>query len=250
MTVAAYAAWKHDYPRERESMASMGEIFAAFKKGIWPIGAPVLLIGGMVGGFFTPTEASLVTVVYILILVFVFYRSIKIRDLPPMLKSTAARSSIPLFCLACANVYGYLLGLFKVPDAVGSAIIQFTSDPSMIRLMVICMFLVIGTFMDGVPAIIILLPITRELVEVAHINPLHMGAVVCVTIALGLPTPPYSLCTVISCGIAGIEMNDGFRPMMPMFFFMLIVVVIMGLFPELVLFLPKLRVPDLMPPGR
>jgi TRAP-type C4-dicarboxylate transport system permease large subunit len=109
------------------------------------------------------------------------------------------------------------------------------------------MFLVVGTFMDGVPAIIILLPITRRLAEVAHINPLHMGAVVCVTIALGLLTPPYGLCTLISCAIGKVEIKDALRPMLPMFLLMLGVVLLMGLSPDVVLFLPRWLVPDMVP---
>jgi tripartite ATP-independent transporter DctM subunit len=248
MAIAAWNAHRHNYPREREVRASAKEVLAAFKKGIWPIGAPLLLIGGMVGGIFTPTEASLVTVGYTLILVLFIYRTIRVGDLPAMLRATAAQASIPLFCLACATVYGYLLALYKVPDSIGQGILQITDNPQLIMLLVIGLFLAIGTFMDGVPAIIILLPITRKLAEVAEINPLHMGAVVCVTIALGLLTPPYGLCTLITCSIGNIEIKQAFRPMLPMFALMLGVVLIMGLFPDVALLLPRLLVPDLVPP--
>lgn len=247
MAIAAWNAWRYKYPREREVRASFPEIFGAFKKGIWPVGAPVLLIGGMVGGLFTPTEASLVTVGYTLILAMVFYRTIRLRDLPSMLSTTAAQASIPLFCLACASVYGYLLGLFKVPEMVGNAIVHVTTNPHLIILLVILLFLIVGTFMDGVPAIIILLPVTRQLAEVAQINPLHMGTVVCLTIALGLLTPPYGLCTLISCAIGKVEINQALKPMLPMFLLMLAVVLVMGLFPEVALFLPRWLVPDLVP---
>lgn len=248
MAIAAWNAHRHHYPREREVRASLPEAWAAVKKGVWPIGAPVVLIGGMVGGLFTPTEASLVTVGYTMILAMMFYRTIRVRDLPAMLGATAAQASIPLFCLACAHVYGYLLGLFKVPELVGNGIWHITDNPRLIMLWVIGLFLAVGTFMDGVPAIIILLPVTRKLAEVAQIHPLHMGAVVCVTIALGLLTPPYGLCTLISCAIGKVEMKDAFKPMLPMFLMMLGVVLLMGMFPEVVLFLPRWLVPDLVPP--
>jgi len=247
MAIAAWQARRHGYPRERETRASLAEVAGAFRRGIWPVGAPLLLIGGMVGGYFTPTEASLVTVAYTLGLVFLLYRSLRVKDLPDMLRRTAAQASIPLFCLANANVYGYLLGLYKVPDTVGEAILGLTANPHLIMLMVIGLFLVIGTFMDGVPAIIILLPITRRLAEVADIHPLHMGTVVCVTIALGLLTPPYGLCTLISCSIGKVDMKDALRPMLPMFTLMLGVVLLLGFLPDLVLFLPRLLVPDLVP---
>ena len=247
MLITAWHARKHNYPRERMVRASWSEMGAALRKGLWPLGAPVLLIGGMVGGYFTPTEASLVTVGYTLVLVLFVYRSLRLRDLPGMLRMTAAQASLPLLCLACANVYGYLLGLFKVPDAIGNVVLGFTTNPLLILLLVIGLFLIVGTFMDGVPAIIILLPITRKLAEVAHIHPLHMGAVVCLTIALGLLTPPYGLCTLISCAIGKVELKAAMRPMLPMFGLMLGVVLVMALFPGLLLFLPRLLVPDLVP---
>lgn len=247
MAVAAWFAWKKNYPKEREKMASPREIFEAVRTGIWPVGVPVLLIGGMVGGFFTPTEASLVTVLYTLFLVFFVYRTIKPKDIPGMLKQTALSSAIPLFCLSCANVYGYLLAFYKVPDFVGNAVLSVTSNPNLIILFIIAAYLVVGTFMDGTPAIIILLPITQKLGQIAGLNALHLGLVVCVTIALGLLTPPYGLCTLISCAIGKVKLTDALRPLLPMFGIMLLVVLFMAFFPDAVLFLPRLLVPNMVP---
>lgn len=247
MAISFYYAKKNNYPKEMEKMASPKEIFESLKKGIWPIGVPILLIGGMVGGFFTPTEASLVTVVYTMILVFFLYKTVKPREIPGMLTQIAKGSSIPLFCLATANVYGYLLAFYKVPDIVGEAVLSVTNNPNLIMLFIIAAFLVIGTFMDGVPAIIILLPITQKLGQIAHINPLHLGLVVCVTIALGLLTPPYGLCTLISCAIGKVKLSDAMKPMIPMFGAMLGIVLFMAFFPDAVLFLPKLLVPNMVP---
>ena len=247
IAVALYWSTKYDYPREMEKMASGPEIVAALKKGIWPIGVPILLIGGMVGGLFTPTEASLVTVVYTLILTMFLYKTIRLRDLPEMLRQTAMGSAIPLFCLATAGAYGYLLAYYNVPDFVGNAVIGVTHNPTLIMLFIIFVYLVVGTFMDGVPAIIILLPITQRLGEIMHFNPLHLGLVVCVTMALGLLTPPYGLCTLISCAIGKCKLEDAIKPMLPMFGLMLGVVLLMAFLPDFVLWLPRLLVPKLVP---
>jgi tripartite ATP-independent transporter DctM subunit len=247
IAVALYWSRKYDYPREMEKMASGPEIIAALKKGVWPIGVPILLIGGMVGGLFTPTEASLVTVVYTLILTMFLYKTIKLRDLPEMLRQTAMGSAIPLFCLATAGAYGYLLAYYNVPDYVGNAVIGVTQNPTLIMLFIIFVYLVVGTFMDGVPAIIILLPITQKLAELMHFNPLHIGLVVCVTMALGLLTPPYGLCTLISCAIGKCKLEDAIKPLLPMFGLMLGVVLLMAFLPDAVLWLPRLLVPKLVP---
>ncbi len=240
-------ATKHDYPREMDRVASPAEIFAAVKKGIWPIGVPVLLIGGMVGGLFTPTEASLVTVLYTLVLTLFLYKTITLRDLPGMLRQTAMGSAIPLFCLATAGAYGYLLAYYNVPDYVGEMVVSVTTDPGLIMLFIIVSYLVIGTFMDGTPAIIILLPITQKLAELAHFNQLHIGLVVCITMALGLLTPPYGLCTLISCAIGKCRLEDAVKPLLPMFAIMFGVVLLIAYFPDVALWLPRLLVPKLVP---
>jgi len=247
MAISFYYAKKYNYPKEMEIMASPKEILDAVKKGVWPIGVPVLLIGGMVGGFFTPTEASLVTVVYTMFLVFFLYKTVKPREIPAMITQIAKGASIPLFCLATANVYGYLLAYYKVPDYVGEAVLRVTNNPNLIMLFIIAAFLVVGTFMDGTPAIIILLPITQKLGTIAGFNPLHLGLVVCLTIALGLLTPPYGLCTLISCAIGKVKLTEALGPMVPMFGSMLLIVLFIAFFPDVALFLPRLLVPGMVP---
>jgi tripartite ATP-independent transporter DctM subunit len=246
MAISAYYAKKYNYPKERETIASPREILQVLRTGIWPIGVPILLIGGMVGGIMTPTEASLVTVVYTLAIIFLVYKTLRLRDLPSIVVDNALGSSIPLFCLACAGIYGYLLAFYKVPDAVGEAVVVVTRNPHIIMAFIIVAFLVIGTFMDGTPAIIIMLPITQKLGEIAHFNQLHLGLVVCLTIALGLLTPPYGLCTLISCAIGKIPLIEALKPMAPMFIAMLLVVLVIAYVPDLALFLPRLLVPNLV----
>jgi TRAP-type C4-dicarboxylate transport system permease large subunit len=102
--------------------------------------------------------------------------------------------------------------------------------------------------MDGVPAIIILLPITQKLGAIAHINPLQLGIVVCITTALGLLTPPYGLCTLISCAIGKIKLTQVVKPMAPLFILMVCVVMVLAFLPDVTLFLPRLLVPDMVPP--
>ena len=247
MGISYFYAKKYGYPRERETVAPVRDIARALRIGIWPLGVPVILIGGMIGGVFTPTEASMVTVIYTAILTLFLYRTVKGRELLPMLRDTGLGSAIPMFCLACAGVYGYLLAFYRVPDMVAEAILAYTSNPDLIMLFIIAIYLVIGTFIDGTPAIIILLPITQKLGEVAGFHSLHLGLVVCVTIALGLLTPPYGLCTLICCTIGKAKISDVLKPMAPMFLSMLAVVFLLAYFPNVALFLPRLLVPHLVP---
>ncbi|WP_069999318.1 TRAP transporter large permease [Cellulosilyticum sp. I15G10I2] len=247
IAISAYYAKKYDYPKEMEHIAKPREMFEAVKKGIWPLGVPVLLIGGMVAGIFTPTEASIVTVVYTLIIILFIYKTLKPRDLIDIVKENALASAIPLFCLSCAGIYGYLLAYYKVPDMVGDAVAAFTTNPNVIMTFIIISFLVIGTFMDGTPAIIVMLPITQKLGQIAGFHPVHLGLIVCLTIALGLLTPPYGLCTLISCAIGKVKLTDAIKPLIPMFGTMLALVLILAYFPDVALFLPRLLVPNMVP---
>lgn len=247
MGIAYHYSKKYNYPKEMEKIAKPKEMFNSLKKGIWPLGVPVLLIGGMVAGYFTPTEASMVTVIYVLIIVLLIYRSVKVKDLFGIVKENALNSAIPLFCLACAGIYGYLLAFFKVPEFVGNAVASITTDPNIIMTFIIVMFLVIGTFMDGTPAIIVMLPITQKLGQIAGFNPVHLGLVVCVTLALGLLTPPYGLCTLISCAIGKTKITNVIKPLLPMFGVMLLVVVVIAYIPDVALFIPRLLVPQMVP---
>jgi TRAP-type C4-dicarboxylate transport system permease large subunit len=156
-------------------------------------------------------------------------------------------SAIPLFCLATAGAYGYLLAYYNVPDYVGDAVISVTTNPHLIMLFIIFAYLVIGTFMDGVPAIIILLPITQKLAEICHFNPLHIGLVVCCTMALGLLTPPYGLCTLISCAIGKCKLEDALKPMVLMFGLLFSVILLIAFLPDVALWLPRMLVPKLVP---
>ncbi|MBB6217282.1 tripartite ATP-independent transporter DctM subunit [Anaerosolibacter carboniphilus] len=247
MAISAYYAKKYNYPKEMDRIAKPKEMFDAVKKGIWPVGVPVLLIGGMVGGIFTPTEASMVTVIYTLAIIFLVYKTLKLRDIPGIITHNALGSAIPLFCLACAGIYGYLLAYYKVPDYVGDAVASVTTNPNAIMTFIIVSFLIIGTFMDGTPAIIVMLPITQKLGQIAGFHPVHLGLVVCLTIALGLLTPPYGLCTLISCAIGKVKLTDAIKPLTPMFASMLLVILVLAYFPDVALFLPRLLVPNMVP---
>lgn len=245
MVVSYIFARKYNYPAEERS--SFRKILHAFKKAILPMLSPVLLIGGIMGGIFTATEAAVVSAVYSILIAIFVYRSIKLKELWDIFVTTALNASVTIFCIAIAAVFGYLLAYFHVPEMLGSVITQIASGPVSFLLIVILLFLIVGTFMDATPAIIILAPMLAPIACTFGVNPIHLGVIIVLTLALGLITPPYGLCLLIAAQIANIPVN--FKLMRTMSIFILVsllIIILIALFPDIALFIPKIFAPKMM----
>ncbi len=237
--VAVYIFAKiYGYPMYARS--SLKEFFLALIHAVPPLMTPLIIVGGIVGGFFTPTEASVVAVLYSVILGGVFYRTIGFHNIPSILFNSAKFAAMSLFCIGTASAFGWLLAYFKIPAAVVQFLEPFGVGPTSTGLIVAGSFLLIGMFIDAIPAIIILGTVLWPLAEVSQMHPIHFAIIGVISLAFGLVTPPYGLCLLIACKIGDIEVKDALRDvaivLMPMFVVLLIVI----FFPELILALPKL----------
>lgn len=201
---------------------------------------PVIVIGGIMGGLFTATEAGVVAVLYVLILAAATPR-FGIRGLFRLTEDSIGLFSLSLLCVAAASLWGWLLAFYAVPQGfvawLGDA--GLLASPHHIFLAVILMFLVIGTFMDAIPAIIILQPIIGEMGAAGGIDPYHMGVVVVLTLAIGLITPPYGLCLLIAADLGEIPVTTAMRGLAPFYLVSLAVVAVAVLFPDLILWIPR-----------
>ena len=242
MAYCYYYAVRKAYPAE--GRASAGELWGAFKAGFLPLLVPVIIIGGVLSGKFTATEAGMIATVYVLILIFAVYHSSKLTRLPTVLAEAAVLYSQPLLAVAAATLFGWLLAYFQAPQAIGELASGVTGSPTLTVLTIAAIFIVVGTFMDAIPAIIIFMPIVTHLVEVSGANPLHTGLVVVMTLAMGLITPPYGLCLLLACSI-GRERVSRVMPQMFVFYALfLAVILLIILFPSISLFLPRLVMPQ------
>jgi tripartite ATP-independent transporter DctM subunit len=204
---------------------------------------PVILIGGIVSGFFTPTEAAAIACLYALAISLFFYRSIKPKDLPRILVETLKLSSLSLFALATANALGELMSYYRLNEAVQ---VFFTSVPGgqmLFLVVVVVFFLFVGTFMDAVPAMILFVPIVLPSALVLGISPIILGLIVVVTLALGLVTPPYGLCLLLAASISGITIEKAFKGVLPYLLVSLAVLALLVLFPNFFLAVPKTLFP-------
>ena len=237
--IAVYIFAKiYNYPIYTRS--SLKEFFVAIFHAVPPIMTPLIIVGGIVGGLFTPTEASVIAVLYSIVLGGFFYKTIGFDNLPSILYKSAKFAAMSLFCIGTASAFGWLLAYFKIPLAVVSFLEPYGIGPVSTGLIVAGSFLLIGMFIDAIPAIIILGTVLWPLAEVSNMHPIHFAIIGVISLAFGLVTPPYGLCLLIACRLGDIEVIKALRDvgivLCPMFLVLLIVV----FFPEIILALPKL----------
>jgi len=227
------------------SKFSFKEILMSFKDSILALFSPVIIVGGIVLGIVTPTEASFIAVVYSLILGVIIYRTIPIKKVSPILLKTAKLASLVLFAVGTASIYAWVLAYFNIPQFLVNVLGSLTTSPTIMLFIVTIIFLIVGTFMDAVPAIVVLGPLLKPLTEHVGINPLHFGIVGVMALAFGLVTPPYGLCLLIASEIAGINCMSALKEVGAFLSVMLLVLIIIILFPGITLWVPKLFMPGL-----
>ncbi len=243
MGVVRYYAVKKDFPQsERVPMKIV------LKQTIVALPAlltPIILIGGICTGFFTPTESAAFACIYALIIGVFFYKTIKIKRLPAILIETMKLSSLSLFALATANALGELLSYYQLNVYVQTFFTNMVGGRLVFLFVVVIFFMFIGTFMDAVPAMILFVPIILPSAIALGIDPIILGLIIIVTLSLGLVTPPYGLCLLIASSISGITIEDAFKGTLPYFLSSLAVLVLLVLFSDFFLLAPQTFFPAL-----
>jgi tripartite ATP-independent transporter DctM subunit len=228
------------------SRSSVKEFFLALLHAVPPLLTPTIIVGGIVGGFFTPTEASVIAVLYSIVLGGIFYRTIHVGNLPSILYNSAKLASISLFCIGTASAFGWVLAYFKIPLAVVAFLEPYGVGPTSTGLIVAGSFLLIGMFIDAIPAIIILGTVLWPLAETSSMHPVHFAIIGVISLAFGLVTPPYGLCLLIACKIGDIQVKRALRDVAIVLAPMFVVLLIVIFFPDLILALPTWLMPKFM----
>ncbi|MEZ6060655.1 MAG: TRAP transporter large permease [Planctomycetaceae bacterium] len=242
-TVLVYAKTR-GYPTY--SRASLKEFLQALAKSSLALVTPVIIVGGIVAGLFTPTEASVVAVIYSAILGGAVYRSISVKQFPEILYESARLAAISLFCIGTASAFGSLLAWFRVPQALVEVMSGWNTNVATTGGIVALSFLFVGMFIDAIPAIIILGTVLLPLAEGTGMHPIHFAIIGVISLAVGLVTPPYGLCLLIACSLGKIRVVEALRDVAVILLPMLVLLAAVVLFPEIVLFLPKLVVPQFL----
>jgi tripartite ATP-independent transporter DctM subunit len=238
MAVVAIMARIQTFP-DPERRATWGETKDAFLSAFMPLLTPVILIGGIVGGFFTPTEGAAVAAFYALILGLFITREIKVRDLGTLFATSALRSAIILLLVGAAVSFASLVSLKGTPQLVSTFVLGITQDPTLLFLVIVVFLLAVGCFMDAGPAILILAPLLQPVMVSVGVDPIHFAVVMSIALILGLITPPMGLVLFVCSGLSGERVERIAWTLMPYFLFEVAVVFALVLFPELVLWLPR-----------
>jgi len=242
-TVYIYAKI-YNYPVYDRS--TLREAAVAVLQAIPPLLTPLIIVGGIVGGFFTPTEASAIAVIYSFVLGAIVYKNVALKEIPKVLYDSARFAAISLFCIGTASAFGWILAYFKIPLALVDYLSQFGIGPISTGLIVAGSFLFIGMFIDAIPAIIILGTVLWPLAEFAGLHPIHFAIIGVISLAFGLVTPPYGLCLLIACAIGEIKIHEALKDVAIVLVPMLLVLLIVIMLPELIMALPRLIMPKFL----
>ncbi len=224
----------------REPRPSLGEVLRAFARSALPLLAPVIILGGILAGIVTPTEAAVLAVLYALLLGMGVYREIRLRDLLPIFVSTASLTGMVMLLVGTASVLSWILAAEGIPLLLGNWVLSLSNNPAPFLLLTILVFLVLGAMLEGLPALIILAPIFFPVVSRFGIDPLHYGTLVVATLGLGLFLPPFGLGFFIACALGRTTVERAARSYVPYLVSLLLGLLIVAFVPWLTLVLPRL----------
>lgn len=243
MLVVVLFAKKKNFPKGEKVPTK--EVMRQIWSSLPALLTPLILIGGIVSGLFTPTESAAVACVYALIIGIFFYHTIKISRIPKILVETMKLSSLSLFALAAANALGELLSYYQLNEKVQALFIQIPGGSIVFLVVVVLFFMFVGTFMDAVPAMILFVPIILPSATALGISPIILGLIIIVTLSLGLVTPPYGLCLLLAGSISGLSIEESFKGVLPYFLSSVAVLVLLVAFSDLFLAIPATLFPNL-----
>lgn len=237
MFVSGYMAFKKKYPVSGK--VSFKVAARKFLEAIPSLFLIILVIGGIVAGIFTATEASAIAVVYALFLTIV-YRSLTLKELKSVLLSSSNTTAIVALLIATSMAMSWVMSYENIPIFVSEGLIALSDNPIVILLIINIILLGVGVFMDMTPAVLIFTPIFLPLVVEMGMDPVHFGIIMVLNLSVGLCTPPVGSVLFVGCGIANISITQVIKPLIPMFLAMVVSLLLVTFFEELSLFLPRL----------
>jgi tripartite ATP-independent transporter DctM subunit len=242
-TVHVYAVRRRYpvYPR-----ASWRDIVAASIASVPALTTPFIIVGGILLGWFTPTESAAMAVIYAVALSVFVYREMNVRGLVTALADTGRLSALALFCVGTASAFGWLLAYYQIPRALLENVSSWGMGEIGVGLFIAGAFLVVGCFLDAIPAIIIVGTTLQPLAASVQMHPIQFAIIGIVSLAFGLVTPPYGLCLMIACAVAKVRLRFALKDTLIMLVPMLLVLIALIVWPGIALFLPRLLAPDMV----
>ncbi|AXT60564.1 TRAP transporter large permease [Aquimarina sp. AD10] len=236
MLIAAIYSILKKYPTEK--LVGISEFFKRFLAALPSLLLLVVVIGGIVAGIFTATEASAIAVVYTLLLA-ALYKEITFKDIFPIFLETIKTSSIVLLLIATSMAMSWVMSYENIPQEISNALLAISDNPIVILIIINLILLFVGIFMDMTPAILIFTPIFLPIATKIGLDPIHFGIIMILNLCIGLCTPPVGSVLFVGCSVAGLSIQKVIRPLLPLFLIMIVVLLLITYIPELSLWLPK-----------
>ncbi|PIE36260.1 L-dehydroascorbate transporter large permease subunit [candidate division KSB3 bacterium] len=244
MVTTYFTTKKHGYGKLESGVMqqrfSFIRVWETFKAAWLALSIPVIVVGGILGGIFTATEAGVVAALVALILGLFVYRQITTKDIPGILFNTAKTTAVVLFLCGMAMATAWLLTRARVPFALANLLTSFTSSPIIILLIANVLLFLVGFVMDLTPAMLILAPILLPVMKNIGVDPVYFGVIMSINLGIGLITPPVGTVLYVACGVADIKLEELVKAIIPFLFTLLTVLALLLAFPQLVMFIPNL----------
>ena len=211
-----------------------------FMDGILAILMPVIILGGILGGVFTPTEASAIAVVYGLVVSLFVYRELKLRDMPAVLLEAGRLTGMVMLILGMASAFSFVLAFERIPHELAALIVQYAHHWIIYVIIVNIVFFLLGMIMDALPALIILMPILVPAGIALGMEPIHIGIFVAANVTISLFTPPVGVCLFVACGLSKLPIEAVIKPLLPFLAVLLVTLLTISYVPEITLFIPRM----------
>ena len=236
MFVCGWVAFRRKYPCEERS--NLKEVLISFKRAFLSLFLIFIVIGGILRGIFTATEAAAISVVYALILSSFIYREVKIKMLPGLLLKTGITTAVVMLLIGASSGMGWILTVANIPEAVSSSVLGLSENPILVLLMINLLLIFVGTFMDMTPAVLIFTPIFLPVAQALGMHEVHFGIMLIANLCIGLCTPPVGTCLFIGCGVGKTTIAKVTKTMLLFFGAMFAALLIITFVPKVSLWLP------------
>jgi tripartite ATP-independent transporter DctM subunit len=238
MVIAVFIAWRNGYG-EREPF-SMAKVVSTGRDAVWSMGAPVVVLGGILSGVVTVTEAAALAVFYALLVGTVINKELPWKELPALIVRSQISAGGILFIIAMAKIFGWLLAMQQSAQLLDTFVNSLSLPPVGLLLLIMALLLVVGCVMETTAALLLLVPVLAVLTPQMQVDPVQFGVLVVVNLAIGMLTPPVGICLFVSCSIANISLGKISKAVMPLVAVAMIDLLIAALWPPLTMWLPTL----------
>lgn len=237
MVITYFIFRKRKLPKKKK--ATLKQIWIAFKNAIWALITPIIIVGGILSGIFTPTESGVAAVIYAFAFGFIS-RNIKLKDVKDIIVRAAYGTTTPMFLIGVSSVFGWILARNNFPVMVGELLASITTNPILFIIIIWAFYIFIGCFMEDTAAMIILTPVLAPIAATYGFDPVHFGVFTVITLLCGCVTPPIGMLLFITSSIANIKLAKLYKTIVPFAITLAVISLVIGVFPQLVTFLPSI----------